>query len=281
MDAVSSTPEVILAVDDSIGAIFEDFYAGYEKAFVLPSERETYEGFNACFALNGKTFGFAPAQSREFVLVMRDARSGERLGGANYFVSVHDGVACVALNYVYVEPIARGRGLLRRIVHAIPEEIRDRMQQPVGSVLQFIEMNDPLRLTEEAASVDSSHSGLGQAERLAIWARLGARLIDHDYVQPPLSPGQVADCSLAMAVIGCSEDKLASDLYASHLQHFFAISVLKGVDPATIPIAAAQIEQVRGSTDGIRLFALGEIIDRLEHAMAAKSLVELARGNAH
>ena len=35
--------------DDSI---FEAFFAGYDRAFILPNEKEDAEGFRACLALN-------------------------------------------------------------------------------------------------------------------------------------------------------------------------------------------------------------------------------------
>lgn len=111
-----------------------------------------------------------------------------------------------------------------------------------GPSLMFIENNDPFRLSDEQYRLDTEMSGVDQFDRLAIWARAGALVVDHPYVQPPLSADQDADKTLVLSVIGSTALSLSACLLHDHLKSFFGVSVLKGlVDPTEDPETASQL----------------------------------------
>lgn len=263
-------------------ALLAPFFEGYDRAFVLPDEKETLEGFRACLALNDMAFPFAAWPMRELVLVARDGPDAPRLGGANLFASLIAGRVAVALNYVYVDAGHRGRGLLRLMIDATVAAARAYLGAPGAPVTLFIEQNDPLRMSRESYAEDSAYSGLDQIDRLGIWGRAGARLVDIDYVQPALSAGQAEDHSLAYAALRHDGDFVAGPFLAAHLTGFFGISVLKGRDPAAVPTARRQIESA-AARERVALLPLLPLAGRLKagpRPAGADSLVALARAGA-
>lgn len=220
--------------DRGDGPVFERFFAGYDRAFVLPDEKEDRAGLVECLALNhGEAHRALAARMgwfRELCLIASD-EDGDVVGGANLIALrlAPDGMSPIAsanLNYVYVEPAARGRGHLRRLVAAIAGVVAE--QTGLRDPLIFLEQNDPFAMTAEEYRRDSAVAGIDQLDRLRIWARMGARIVDIDYVQPALSPDQQPDEGLVFAVLGASADTLPACVVAEHLRKFFGISVLKG-----------------------------------------------------
>jgi hypothetical protein len=132
---------------------------------------------------------------------------------------------------------------------------------------------------------DTAHSGLDQVERLHMWARLGALIVDFPYVQPALSAEQEADDTLLYSVLGARSDTLDACLLLAHLERFFSISVLKGQPLASSPAAQSQIDVLRKSCaaqGSVRLLAPQAAIQRLresreELAKTANSTRDLAR----
>jgi len=257
--------------------VLDDFYSGYDAAFVLPDEKEDYAGFAECLALNA---GDAYAQLRqrygifrEFVLVAYDPHTDTRIGGANFitFPLAHAGhtdevLLSINLNYIFTNIEVRKRGYFKRLVHDLPalafqllaitnrEDIPPTWKSAVASTtsqppqtLIFIEQNDPFQMSAEAYQLDTQYSGLDQIDRIGIWARLGAKIIDFPYVQPPLTSHQQADQSLVYAVLGTDANLLDACFLRDHLQRFFGISVLKGRDITKIPSATEQLEALQDS----------------------------------
>lgn len=239
------------------GRVLDEFFAGYDRAFVLPDEKEDLAGFRACLEL-----GHGSERERlvsihgphvEIVAVARVTADGPVIGGGNFIAypisTLGGGEKLVAgnLNYVFVVPEARGRGVFRKLVDAMEELMAALFAPPWRRAMAFIELNDPLVLSDEAYRLDSETAGVDQFDRLAIWSRLGARVIDFPYVQPPLSARQQADGGLIYAVLGMTgEAWLEARVLLAHLERFFGVSVLKGVDPWTVPVAAEQLEVLRG-----------------------------------
>ena len=64
------------------------FYAGFDRAFVLPNEKETLEGIKQCLALNaggeGARLAASWGRAREYVAVAE--HRGSMVGGANFIV---------------------------------------------------------------------------------------------------------------------------------------------------------------------------------------------------
>src|SRR5262245_26182947 len=103
-----------LVLKASTGAddgVLDDFYADYDRAFILSSEKEGYEGFVRCLGLNaGRTYEALAARFGafcEYVLTVSDVGTGARIGGANLIAypissSAADAVLAINLNYVFI-----------------------------------------------------------------------------------------------------------------------------------------------------------------------------------
>ena len=256
----------VTATSDPHSPVLRRFFEGYDRAFILPDEREEFDGFVRCLALNATHRDAYGRRHCEVAMIFEEA-DGTLLGGANFLAATTAAgdAATVALNYVYVESAARGRGLLRRILADVRRTALTVLElEPDGPApVLFIEQNDPLRLTEEAYAADSSHSGLDQVDRLSIWARIGARLVDFPYVQPALSADQQPDDSLIYAAIGYSGHALPARLLHDHLQSFFGISVLKGAAEAQGGPAARQLDALATRATPVALLPMAPALTRL------------------
>jgi len=267
---VSSSGFVIDATTSADDGVLREFYSDYDRAFVLENEKEGYDGFAECLRLNHgdayadlvKRYG----SFREFVLVVREEKTDVRLGGANFIIfpisSKREIVLSMNLNYVFVNPEARREGVFRRLMGDIPniayrlfaqsnssdlpKKWRAKGQEStfLPQVYIFIEQNDPFRMSAEDYDRDTKLTGLDQVARIGLWSRLGAKIVDFPYVQPPLSKEQDADETLAYAVLGAPGAALDAGLLRSHLERFFGISVLKGADLSSEPAAAAQLSEL-------------------------------------
>jgi len=259
----------VAATTQADSPVLQRFFAGYDRAFVLPDEREEIDGFECCLALNSKWRHSLNRTHCELVVVFSDAK-GAALGGANFLatkLTAHPAgpSVAIALNYVFVEPAARGRGLLRRIIAAVRTLALDAVEAAPGDVPPaiFIEQNDPLRMTEEQYAIDSEHSGTDQVDRLAIWANVGARIVDFPYVQPALSANQSPDNGLIYAAVDYTGNTIPVWLLREHLESFFSISVLKGNAATGDATANAQIEALNERAEPIALLSFDKAIVRL------------------
>jgi GNAT superfamily N-acetyltransferase len=223
------------------------FFEHFDQAFILPHEKETLQGFRDCLALNS-----GPASERlrsrygpfrEAALIAREP-GGEIAGGANYIAFALGGksaMLAINLNYIFVVPAWRKQGYFRQLLGAVRLDAARLREASKMSTAIFIEQNDPLAMTEEDYAADTAHAGLDQFQRIAIWAKLGARIVDFPYIQPPLSPAQEPDTRLCYAVIGMRGPGLDACLLREHLLRYFAISVLKGRDPDSDLTARSQL----------------------------------------
>jgi GNAT superfamily N-acetyltransferase len=253
----TETEELVLHVTDTgDGAVFERFFAGYDRAFILPDEKEDEEGFRACLALNHGaaherlTAEYGPF--REICLIAEDPATGATVGGANLIaMPVQDksgrSRTTANLNYIYVDAEMRGKGYLGRLVRSIEALVPTFFDEPNEDPLVFIEQNDPFAMSAESYAHDTHHTGLDQIDRLRIWARRGAKVVDFHYAQPPLSAELQGDGTLLYSVLGADSETLDACVLAGHLERFFGISVLKGAPIETQPSAAAQIDSLRQS----------------------------------
>jgi GNAT superfamily N-acetyltransferase len=268
-------------VTDRPDAVLDAFYPAFDRAFVLDSEKERKDGFVDCLELNAGPMHQALQERygpfRELILIAREAPGAAVVGGANFLVvglpPEGDAPArhTVNLNYLFVDPRQRGRGLSRRILQvcsALSAGLAESWHgvAPAADGLVFLELNDPLRLTPEAYRLDSEHAGIDQVARLAYWTRAGAAVLDLDYVQPALSAEQKDDDTLALAVIGSHDKALPARLVHRHLERFFAISVLKGAPLDSSPSAARQLQALRDTAKGgrpVNLLKLGDGLPRV------------------
>jgi hypothetical protein len=232
-----------------------DFYTAYDLAFILEDEKETFEGFQACLSLNEgpeyKRLSALYTPYREMVLLLTEGRHGDVVGGANFIAFAHTGedgkpFLTVSLSYIFIARAHRRRRLFSHLVARVGEEAVAAFRWPDGKapddMLVFLEMNDPLRMPSEDYARDSEHAGLDQIDRMRIWHRMGARLLDVTYVQPPLSDAQAPNDALLMAVLGANKPALPACLLAKHMRCFFGVTVLKGSDPMKNASARAQLD---------------------------------------
>ena len=277
---LKATSAAGLTYDASTSAadgVLEQFFAAYDGSFVLANEKEGYSGFAECLALN-EGAGYEALRARygpfrEFVAIVRDAMDAV-VGGLNlvtFPLTNPDGVGralSLNLNYIFVTPSQRRRGVLKTVVRELPSlalalfaqtnarDVPNEWGTPHSSptVYTFIEQNDPYRMTANDYALDTQATGLDQLARIALWARQGAKIVDFPYVQPALTADQKADPNLVYAVLGAKTSSLHPALLRQHLERFFAISVLKGRDPEGDPEARKQMA---------RLVALEEIGGRV------------------
>jgi len=287
-----------LVLKASTGAddgVLDDFYADYDRAFILSSEKEGYEGFVRCLGLNaGRTYEALAARFGafcEYVLTVSDVGTGARIGGANLIAypissSAADAVLAINLNYVFINAASRRHGYFRRLIQDLPLATHNLLWAMhsaelsaswagaggVPPTFMFIEQNDPLRMSAEDYARDTDLTGLDQLARIGIWARLGAKIIDFDYVQPALSSAQSPDENLVLAVLGASGAVLSPCVLYQHLLRFFAISVLKGGDPLTDPTAGPQLAELQRLCEEGRQVNLLEAVNLARAAGDATSL---------
>ncbi|MEG3180374.1 hypothetical protein [Sphingomonas sp. LT1P40] len=252
---------IVRQTDIGEGAVFDRFFAGYDRAFVLPDEKEDRDGFIACLALNHGTekarLTALYGEFREICLTV-DEPDGTHVGGANLIAAplpeaAGRSIATANLNYLYVDPAQRGRGRLKQLVAIVRDTIRDMFG--VDEVLIFLEQNDPFAMSEEAYALDSSVAGVDQIDRLRIWTKQGARIVDWRYIQPALTPAHEPDDGLLYAVIG-ADTPLPACWLAAHLRRFYGISVLKGAPIDADPVAWPQIVALDADCAGGATIAL-------------------------
>ncbi len=243
-------------------ATFDAFFAEYDKAFILPAEKEEEAGFAACLALNhgaahaALTVRYGPF--REVVLVVRDEPGGPVVGGANYIATRIElagqaPLVTANLNYIFTTAAGRGRGYMRPLLRIVRDSIAALPFADGLAPLIFLEQNDPFRMTPEAYARDTRHAGTDQFDRLLIWARTGARILDIDYLQPGLSADQPADDTLAYALLDPPAETLDPTMLAAHLERFFAISVFKG-EPLSATAASMVADLRHPGAAPVRLF---------------------------
>jgi GNAT superfamily N-acetyltransferase len=295
---VSAAGFVIDATTSGDDGLLREFYSDYDRAFVLENEKEGYDGFAECLKLNhgdayaGLVKRYGPF--REFIMVVREAQTDARLGGANFIIcpisNKREVVLSMNLNYVYVNPEARRQGVFRRLMRDmpgiayrlfarsnprdLPEKWRAKAQGKkfLPQVYIFIEQNDPFRMSAEDYDRDTKLTGLDQVARIGLWSRLGAKIVDFPYVQPPLSKDQDAHATLAYAVLGAPGAALDAGLLRLHLERFFGISVLKGADLSAEPAAAAQLSALtKASKRNQRVPLLAGKISTIKSKMANHS----------
>lgn len=255
-EMTSRTGMLLSVTCDFDSATFRDFFTEYEKAFVLPAEREEESGFKDCLALNhGHLHDGLEAQFGRFVEIVLTARTPDTaamVGGINLIAMQYEvlgsPIVTSNLNYIFTTPEGRGRGYFPRLIDAAAEVVEQLFGLPEGGEppLIFVEQNDPFKMSAEDYAADTAHAGIDQFARLLKWAKAGARVLDFDYVQPALSPDQHPDQSLVYTVLNAPSDTLDAEIVSAHLERFFAISVAKGRPAPDSQTAQTQLSHLAG-----------------------------------
>ena len=138
---------IIEASSNPGSQVFAAFFAGYDRAFILPDEKEDPEGFRACMALNqGSAYERIFARFgtfREVVLVARDGATGAQIGGANFIsfplpdrsAGAEDPILSTNLNYIYVDAAWRRHGYFRGLIAAV-EAVARRARPLPGNLVR-------------------------------------------------------------------------------------------------------------------------------------------------
>ena len=245
---------VLQVTDRGEGPVFDRFFEAYDRAFVLPDEKETREGLAKCLALNHGTVRSELldryGEFREICVIATEGTGGAFIGGANLIAIpspvLYEGADLVTanLNYIFIDSAARGKGYLRKLIGELTQMLAEMFPVAGGKrrVLIFVEQNDPFQMTPEDYAHDSAFTGMDQLDRLRIWSRQGARVLDFPYTQPPLSDDQEAEPSLIYSVLGTADDSVLTSMLVYHLRSFFGISVLKGEALDSNPAAREQLD---------------------------------------
>ncbi len=137
--------------------------------------------------------------------------------------------ACGLLTYLAVDQNARRRGVARLLLAKAIEQLKvDARAQGTELRAVFAEVNDP-------ALVSESEGAITPAERVKIFARLGARQVPVRYVQPQLKPGRGRSGTLlliALPIESRPPEVLDSRTVRAFLREFYQSL---GVDPARDP----------------------------------------------
>jgi hypothetical protein len=261
------------------GQVFDDFFRGYDQAFVLRDEKEDQVGFRRCFALNhGSAYSELEQRYgafREVCLVADDIATGARVGGANLVAVLNTACVTTNLNYLYVDEGVRRQGYFARLSQGV-RELTSLLFGERITALVFIEQNDPLAMSREAYARDTQFTGLDQFERLRIWAKAGARIVDFPYVQPALSLDRKPDSTLVYSAYGAPSSQLDAGVLLGHLRSYFGISVLKGAPLETDAEAVRQLsclEQMRAANEPIALLDPIPTLERLSREPRAREFL--------
>ena len=287
---VTPTGLYVDGTTDPTSPLLDVYYAGYDKAFVLKSEKEEISGFRECLALNAGPEGeslrslFSPFMEIVALIAQPEShRRGEIVGGINFIcfefhIASGARIRSVALNYMHVLPQYRRRGWSQELLTAasflatkVLDDFSPAARDAVDDPLIFIEQNDPLALTDEEYALDSAHAGIDQIDRLRVWAKSGAKIVDFDYVQPALSDDASEAADLVLSVFGTEQDRLDAEILRAHLLRFFSVSCLKGRPLDSDPQACAQIQHLDDLVAIGQEIALIDPLPWLVHAEASRA----------
>jgi len=175
---VALDPTLHAAAPARFESLLAAFRAGYARTFA-GDEAEADEAWEA------RILGMPPPQPlmRVVAAVERNGTQQRLAGGAA--IEYYCASGCALLTYLYVEDTGghRRRGLGRRLGVAARSACES--IGPVHALLAEVEW--PRRMPQPPFAPDDvarAHA------RLRFFARIGARAVDIDYVQPALAPGQ-------------------------------------------------------------------------------------------
>jgi len=242
---------------------FKSFYALYAAMFPLVDEREPPEEFFRILSFNENLEiqeSYGPY--REIVAAVRAWDAGPIVGGHVFGVTsspahLQAGIpASVQGIYTFLHERYRGLVPMRDFIAFAQETACSTFGQanPKKTVI-FLEVNNPLRMTEAEIAADVESSGLHPARRYMFWFRCGFRPLDMHYVQPRLrddaQPVRYLDlfCSRNDAMT------IPAAVVLSHLHAFCSVSVLKNKN-ASCDSDFAAMEAWLKDRDGVALLGL-------------------------
>jgi hypothetical protein len=175
------------------------------------------------------------------IALMVDAQDGVRGGAA---AELYRDSACVLATYLYVldRPGQRHRGHGRALLRAA----LDACAAVTAPRALLAEVEWPPLLAAAGATDDAVAAA---RTRLGFFSRLGAQVLNFDYVQPALAPGQAPATWLRLLLLpdlgtGLAGDALRSSLRAFLQEFHRAVGAQSGhgVDPAALAAQCAALD---------------------------------------
>lgn len=170
------------------------------------------------------------------------ARAPQALLVAEYYAASR----CVLVSYLAVAPAARGQGLAHRLLDALTDRLHaGRFGEPGQIAAVLAEIHDPQR-------IDASGDVIDPAARVEVMARLGARRLPIDYVQPALEPGKSASHDLWLVAFPAragARARFGPGGLRAFLVEFYR--ALGSADPPDDPAFAATFASVRRLEDRV------------------------------
>lgn len=217
------------------GQEFLRLFELYRSIFGNDDEAEDFEGIQRSYRMV-----VTPELSERFGPFQQywiEARQdGVSVGGVNFTVFKIDAydLSSVHINYIFVSPAQRGKGIGRVLL--------EKVKEVSCADLFFCEQNSPDRMSSEEIERDLRLSGISATQRIRWWLRRGFRALDMDYIQPPLSEEKSPCTSMTLNVYPWYVRSLSAGLVREHLLRFYYLSVFKAgcdlseVEPYLAPL---------------------------------------------
>ena len=199
------------AEPERFAALWRDFRPIYIEAFPTPSEREDETTWLPWLDRDD------PPPQPWFDLSLALAPESDSVLGAPVY-EYYRGRNARLSTYLLVRRERRGRGIGRTLAEHMHTRMRA-MARASGAdaPICYAEAQDPDLL-------DAEHRASAR-ERLAIYARLGARRLDIPYVQPALAPGKVPARHLTLLAFGVPEVLGAAPVLRFLAEYYRALEI--------------------------------------------------------
>ena len=181
----------------------------YEPAFPDRNEREEVDDI---LYRTAQSYDASAPKS----VVLLEVADGEVVGGE--VIDVYCASRAIEIIYLAVRESKRGCGVARRVVIDGTKAYLSQLKEQCGVEIEqvYFETNNPFKTSPLKDNFD-------MINRLEVFARLGAKWIDIDYIQPALSQNRQMVDNLYLMVIPAlgAVDKLSADSLKSFLKEFY------------------------------------------------------------
>lgn len=163
---------------ESMALLAQAYNDVYMAAFPIDAERESLDSWVKSLTQEDSSSAIVITIAGENLDDL-EGRTVKALSVGYYYADTNAGL----LAYNAVDPAFQGQGLGRIMVEARERAMQELAQQR-GKTLggTFVECNDPAKINPDEDVMDPK-------KRIAIFEGMGARVLNIDYVQPPLQVG--------------------------------------------------------------------------------------------
>ncbi len=230
----------------------KDFYSLYNEFFVILEEREEFTGFKKTLSLNKssvlkKRYG----NFEEVIICFFDPSSNKLIASVNFANYSYSKklrkkfgyLGSTQLIYLFVHSSFRKFGIAKYILSLVEENysknfflgikgVKALNKKPSKKVkvLFFCEQNNPKQMSLHSQLIDSLGAKISQEDRGRWWSKRGYNVLKLNYFQPSLSKDSKSFNELVLLLKSNYSKKVPSELVWAHLDAYFSISVLKGIN---------------------------------------------------